>query len=49
VLRGRRQAMVLAAVAEPAGTRSLARQLSLAPSTVSEHLATLLQADLVSR
>ncbi|MGI5214091.1 ArsR/SmtB family transcription factor [Plantactinospora sp. CA-290183] len=49
VLIGRGRSMVLKAVGSPNTTAGLADELSLAPSTVSEHLATLTEAGLVSR
>ncbi|MER5334631.1 ArsR family transcriptional regulator [Micromonospora sp. NPDC002717] len=49
VLIGRGRSMVLKAVDSPNTTAGLADELSLAPSTVSEHLATLTEAGLVSR
>jgi DNA-binding transcriptional ArsR family regulator len=49
LLLGRGRATVLAALAEPVTTRSLARRLDLAPSTVSEHLTLLAQAGVVDR
>ncbi|MFR9780238.1 ArsR family transcriptional regulator [Micromonospora sp. MS34] len=49
VLVGRGRAQVLRALARPATTAGLAATLGLAPSTVSEHLATLLAAGVVHR
>ncbi|WP_091197064.1 ArsR family transcriptional regulator [Micromonospora narathiwatensis] len=49
VLVGRGRAQVLRALARPATTAGLAATLGLAPSTVSEHLATLLTAGVVHR
>lgn len=47
-LLGRVRADVLCALDEPAGTSVLARRLSLAPSTVSAHLAVLREAGLLT-
>jgi DNA-binding transcriptional ArsR family regulator len=47
-LLGTGRASVLAAAAIPDTTSSLARQLGLAPATVSQHLAVLRDADLVT-
>ncbi|MGW4498265.1 ArsR/SmtB family transcription factor [Micromonospora sp. NPDC004336] len=49
VLIGRGRSTVLKAVGHPNTTAGLADELRLAPSTVSEHLATLTEAGLVSR
>ena len=48
-LLGRTRAAMLASLAEPASTHTLARRHGLAPSTVSEHLAALHGARLVTR
>ncbi|MGW6054162.1 DUF5937 family protein [Streptomyces sp. NPDC055189] len=48
-LMGRRKAAVLAALDTPAATTSLARSLGVTPSAVSQHLAVLSAAGLVSR
>ena len=48
-LLGRTRAALLESLAEPASTHTLARRHDLAPSTVSEHLAVLHQARLVTR
>ncbi|MFD3657759.1 DUF5937 family protein [Streptomyces sp. 24-1644] len=47
-LLGRARADVLCALDEPAGTSTLAHRLSLAPSTVSEHLSVLRAAGLLT-
>lgn len=49
ILLGAGRAAVLRALVEPATTAGLATSLGLAPSTVSEHLATLLTAGVVHR
>ncbi|WP_433220035.1 ArsR/SmtB family transcription factor [Dactylosporangium sp. CS-047395] len=49
LLAGPARAAVLRALTAPATTTGLARELGLAPSTVSQHLATLLAAGLVER
>ncbi|HEY0718666.1 MAG TPA: DUF5937 family protein [Streptosporangiaceae bacterium] len=48
-LLGRTRAALLESLAEPASTATLARRHGVAPSTVSEHLAVLYQAGLVTR
>jgi DNA-binding transcriptional ArsR family regulator len=48
-LLGRTRAALLESLAEPTSTHTLARRHSLAPSTVSEHLAALHGAKLVTR
>lgn len=48
-LLGRTRAALLESLAEPASTHTLARRHGVAPSTVSEHLAVLHQAGLVTR
>jgi DNA-binding MarR family transcriptional regulator len=48
-LLGQTRAALLASLAEPASTHTLARRHELAPSTVSEHLAVLHQARLITR
>jgi DNA-binding transcriptional ArsR family regulator len=48
-LLGSTRATLLASLAEPASTRTLARRHDLAPATVSEHLAALADAGLASR
>lgn len=48
-LLGRTRAALLESLAEPASTGTLARRHGLAPSTVSEHLAALHEARLVTR
>jgi DNA-binding MarR family transcriptional regulator len=48
-LLGQTRAALLESLAEPASTHTLARRHGLAPSTVSEHLAVLHEAGLVSR
>jgi DNA-binding transcriptional ArsR family regulator len=48
-LLGRTRAALLESLAEPASTHTLARRHGLAPSTVSEHLAALHGARLVTR
>ena len=48
-LLGRTRAALLESLAEPASTHTLARRHGLAPSTVSEHLAILHQAGLITR
>ncbi len=48
-LLGRTRAALLESLAEPASTHTLARRHNLAPSTVSEHLAALSNARLISR
>ena len=48
-LLGRTRAALLESLAEPASTHTLARRHGLAPSTVSEHMATLHGARLVTR
>src|SRR5262249_30554610 len=48
-LRGRPRAARLKSRAEPASTHTLARRHGLAPSTVSEHLAALHDARLITR
>jgi DNA-binding transcriptional ArsR family regulator len=48
-LLGRTRASLLESLAEPASTHTLARRHGLAPSTVSEHLAVLHQAGLITR
>lgn len=48
-LLGRTRAALLESLAEPASTHTLARRHDVAPSTVSEHLAVLHQASLVTR
>jgi DNA-binding transcriptional ArsR family regulator len=48
-LLGRTRAALLESLAEPASTHTLARRHDVAPSTVSEHLAVLHQAGLVTR
>jgi DNA-binding transcriptional ArsR family regulator len=48
-LLGQTRAALLESLAEPASTHTLARRHELAPSTVSEHLAVLHQARLVTR
>ncbi len=47
-LLGRRRAGILAGLAEPATTQELARRLAASPAGVSEHLAVLRRAGLVS-
>jgi DNA-binding transcriptional ArsR family regulator len=47
-LLGRTRAALLASLAEPASTHTLARRHGLAPSTVSEHLSALRDARLVT-
>jgi DNA-binding transcriptional ArsR family regulator len=49
ILLGRGRSAVLRALTAPASTATLADQLGLAPSTVSEHLAALLAAGVVTR
>jgi len=49
ILVGRTRATVLRALARPTTTAGLARELGLAPSTVSEHLTALCAAGVVSR
>jgi DNA-binding transcriptional ArsR family regulator len=49
ILVGRGRATVLRALTTPATTAGLARDLGLAPSTVSEHLAALTAAGVVNR
>jgi hypothetical protein len=48
-LLGQTRAALLESLAEPASTHTLARRHELAPSTVSEHLAILHQAQLITR
>jgi DNA-binding transcriptional ArsR family regulator len=48
-LLGRTRAAILESLAEPASTDTLARRHDLAPSTVSEHLAALHDARLITR
>jgi DNA-binding transcriptional ArsR family regulator len=48
-LLGRTRAALLESLAEPASTHTLARRHELAPSTVSEHLAILHHARLITR
>lgn len=48
-LLGRTRATLLQSLAEPASTHTLARRHGLAPSTVSEHLAALHGARLITR
>jgi DNA-binding transcriptional ArsR family regulator len=48
-LLGRTRASLLASLAEPAATHTLARRHGLAPSTVSEHMTVLHEAGLVTR
>jgi DNA-binding transcriptional ArsR family regulator len=48
-LLGRTRAALLESLAEPASTHTLARRHGLAPSTVSEHLAALHDARLITR
>jgi len=48
-LLGQARARLLESLAEPASTHTLARRHGLAPSTVSEHLAALYHARLVTR
>ena len=48
-LLGQTRAALLESLAEPASTHTLARRHELAPSTVSEHLAVLHQAQLITR
>ncbi|GIH68603.1 DUF5937 family protein [Sphaerimonospora thailandensis] len=48
-LIGRTRAKVLTSLSKPTSTSTLARNLGLSPATVSEHLATLRDAGLVSR
>jgi DNA-binding transcriptional ArsR family regulator len=48
-LLGQTRAALLESLAEPASTHTLARRHELAPSTVSEHLAILRQARLITR
>jgi DNA-binding transcriptional ArsR family regulator len=48
-LLGQTRAALLASLAEPASTHTLARRHELAPSTISEHLAILHQAQLITR
>ena len=48
-LLGRTRAALLESLAEPASTHTLARRHGVAPSTVSEHLAALHRAGLVTR
>jgi hypothetical protein len=48
-LLGRTRAALLESLAEPASTHTLARRHRLAPSTVSEHLAVLHHARLITR
>jgi DNA-binding transcriptional ArsR family regulator len=48
-LLGRTRAALLESLAEPASTHTLARRHGLAPSTVSEHLAALHGAGLITR
>jgi DNA-binding transcriptional ArsR family regulator len=48
-LLGRTRAALLESLAEPASTHTLARRHDLAPSTVSEHLAALSDARLITR
>lgn len=48
-LLGQTRASLLESLAEPASTHTLARRHGLAPSTVSEHLAVLHEAGLVTR
>jgi DNA-binding transcriptional ArsR family regulator len=48
-LLGRTRAALLESLAEPASTHTLARRHGLAPSTVSEHLAALRNARLITR
>jgi DNA-binding transcriptional ArsR family regulator len=48
-LLGRTRAALLESLAEPTSTHTLARRHRLAPSTVSEHLAALHDARLVTR
>ena len=48
-LLGRTRASLLESLAEPASTHTLARRHGLAPSTVSEHLAILHEAGLITR
>ena len=48
-LLGRTRAALLESLAEPASTHTLARRHQLAPSTVSEHLAALYHARLITR
>jgi DNA-binding MarR family transcriptional regulator len=48
-LLGRTRAALLESLAEPASTHTLARRHGLAPSTVSEHLAAMHGARLVTR
>ncbi len=47
-LLGRTRAILLASLREPASTTTLARRHGLAPATVSQHLATMRDAGLVS-
>jgi DNA-binding transcriptional ArsR family regulator len=49
LLLGTGRAAVLACLLEPFTTRALARQLGLAPSTISQHLTLLTQAGVVDR
>ena len=49
LFRSRTRAALLESLAEPASTHTLARRHGLAPSTVSEHMATLHGARLVTR
>jgi DNA-binding transcriptional ArsR family regulator len=48
-LLGQTRAALLASLAEPASTHTLARRHELAPSTISEHLAILHDARLITR
>jgi DNA-binding MarR family transcriptional regulator len=48
-LLGQTRAALLASLAEPASTHTLARRHELAPSTISEHLAILHRAQLITR